>query len=847
MRVPPSTRFAAENASGGGCSLRGYILDNVDRAVRDGWIQVYYQPVVMGMSRTLCGAEALARWIDPERGMLAPAEFIPVLEESGKIYEFDLYIVEQICKDYHRVTAADVDLVPVSFNLSRVDFQHPDLFERIEELVQRYEVPRDKLNVEVTESAFVADMELLGQTLSAFRRGGYEIWMDDFGSGYSSLGVLKDYTFDEIKIDMSFLSSSSEKSRIIIESTVRMAKAIGVRTLAEGVETEEQYQFLRSIGCEKVQGYLFGKPMPGKLVSRFCREQGIATVTSRWRNYYIALGRIDYLTDEPLAVVEDDGRTLKILFANERIRDIYSRDGVTDLHDWERRLNAHGSPVHSLHRDFVDNQLHEVGDTQTLTYPSGGHYMLLTAQVVARCENRSIYRASLQYVQIDAEEENQRRADMLRNLFYVFRDVALIDFSDDSVEGLKSSLSDQPIGKVARVKGVQLVFDTWTTEFVYPEDRARFRDFARADTFVQRLKRSAGGMLHGYFRSKNVDGSYTWLHHVVICVPRTNFEQLVYATVETGMDLVAFYRVITGERGGAAELAGSFAANAASEITDHALWRSLIEGSFVKYFWKDRQRRFLGVSQKFLEFYGLDSERDVLGKTDEEMGWHIDAEPFMQDELDVIERGKVIKNVKGRCVVRGRVHDIIVNKVPVYRDGKIVGLIGHFIDAEDLEKSDGDAMRFLVEDPVTGVANTRGFIEGLSGYLEELWSGGVRFAVMSVFVRGYDEFIKVYGRKAGDVLLAVVADALRGVFSTHAVIGRFANGQFFVLQQYESEQEVHDSAELVRSSVRGIHRAGEWPCTCAAVVNVHLAKGGAGSDRLFASMLTGLIDAMPKE
>ena len=520
---------------------------------------------------------------------------------------------------------------------------------------------------------------------------------------------------------------------------------------------------------------------------------------------------------------------------------------MTDLHDWERRLNAHGSPVHSLHRDFVDNQLHEVGDTQTLTYPSGGHYMLLTAQVVARCENRSIYRASLQYVQIDAEEENQRRADMLRNLFYVFRDVALIDFSDDSVEGLKSSLSDQPIGKVARVKGVQLVFDTWTAEFVYPEDRARFRDFARADTFVQRLKRSAGGMLHGYFRSKNVDGSYTWLHHVVICVPRTNFEQLMYATVETGMDLVAFYRVITGERGGAAELAGSFAANAASEITDHALWRSLIEGSFVKYFWKDRQRRFLGVSQKFLEFYGLDSERDVLGKTDEEMGWHIDAEPFMQDELDVIERGKVIKNVKGRCVVRGRVHDIIVNKVPVYRGGKIVGLIGHFIDAEDLEKSDGDAMRFLVEDPVTGVANTRGFIEGLSGYLEELWSGGVRFAVMSVFVRGYDEFVKAYGRKAGDVLLAVVANALRGVFSTHAVIGRFANSQFFVLQQYGSEQEVHDSAERVRSSVRGIHKAGEWPCTCTAVVNVHLAKGGAGSDRLFASMLTGLIDSMPEE
>lgn len=118
---------------------------------------------------------------------------------------------------------------------------------------------------------------------------------------------------------------------------------------------------------------------------------------------------------------------------------------------------------------------------------------------------------------------------------------------------------------------------------------------------------------------------------------------------------------------------------------------------------------------------------------------------------------------------------------------------------------------------------------------------------MSVFVRGYDEFARTYGKKAGDVLLAEAAGALRDVFSTKAVIGRFANSQFFVLQQYESEQEVHGNAERVQCSIRGIHRAGEWPCTCTAVVNVHLAKGGTDSDRIFASLLTGLIDAMPAE
>ena len=143
-----------------------------------------------------------------EKVSCPPAKFIPVLEETGRITELDLYVLKQICQDYQMISQRGYRVVPVSFNLSRKDLLHDDIIERIEAIMARYNVPRELINVEITESAFVEDVERIGPALKKLHELGYQVWMDDFGSGYSSLGILKDYSFDEIKIDMSFLSNS---------------------------------------------------------------------------------------------------------------------------------------------------------------------------------------------------------------------------------------------------------------------------------------------------------------------------------------------------------------------------------------------------------------------------------------------------------------------------------------------------------------------------------------------------------------------------------------------------------------------------------------------------------------
>ena len=243
---------------------RLYIVNNIDNAVNNGWIVPFYQPVVWSDTEKLCGCEALARWKDPVYGQLFPNEFIPVLEEYRLIHKLDRSIMESVCRDLRESLDAGKPVVPVSLNFSRLDFELMDAVQELENVVKKYNISKDLIHVEVTESALTDNFLNLNSSMNRIKDLGYSLWLDDFGSGYSSLNVLKDYQFDVIKIDMRFLSNfeNSEKSRTLIDCIVSMANKINMLALTEGVETEAQAEFLNRIGCSRLQGYLFGKPIP---------------------------------------------------------------------------------------------------------------------------------------------------------------------------------------------------------------------------------------------------------------------------------------------------------------------------------------------------------------------------------------------------------------------------------------------------------------------------------------------------------------------------------------------------------------------------------------------------------
>ena len=520
--------------------IKSYVMDHLQEAMDKKYIQIYLQPVIRTISGTLCSAEALSRWIDPVYGLLSPADFIPALEESRQIQKLDLYVLEEICRTYRSRVDKGLPVIPISFNLSRIDFYSGSIFEEVDAIVRKYQVPHCMIHVEITESVFVKDGVSISTQIDKFRDAGFEMWMDDFGSGYSSLNVLKDYHFDEIKIDMAFLSSFTQKAKDIIKSTVRMAKDIGIHTLVEGVETEEQRDFVRSIGCEKIQGWYYGRPMPLSELESCIRKKGWILEDRALKNYYNPLGSVDFLTDESMALVEMNEGKLSYLFANHKFRQALASGGSsTPLHS-ARELNSSSSSLGRNIRAFFMNILH-TGQDQTLTYPKNNRYMHLTGHHISTLagKNRHLFQVHLSNITISPETgEADTMDDILRNLYYLYQSITVVNLKDDTATPI---IANTPFRQYLseKTKGLESLRQAAESQ-IHPDDRPRYRRFTERQHLYQLLKEDPGGTAVSLFRTLGEDEKYHWSVHTIMAVPNTGFMTFLYAIKRSFMNYKDF-------------------------------------------------------------------------------------------------------------------------------------------------------------------------------------------------------------------------------------------------------------------------------------------------------------------
>ncbi|MBQ6734181.1 MAG: EAL domain-containing protein [Lachnospiraceae bacterium] len=241
------------------------ILNSISQALDQGDLKIYLQPQV-DSGGTIRGAEALVRWIHTECGIILPAHFIHVLEEAGLIHQLDMSVWEMACRILASWRGTPREGLYLSVNISPRDFYYIDIFKTLTGLVEKYGLLPEKLHLEITETALMADSEKQHTTVKRLRNYGFQVEIDDFGSGYSSLSMLKDLPVDTLKIDMEFLheTENRSRSRTILESILQMSSALGMNVICEGVENKAQFDFLKSIGCNLYQGYYFSKPVPVK-------------------------------------------------------------------------------------------------------------------------------------------------------------------------------------------------------------------------------------------------------------------------------------------------------------------------------------------------------------------------------------------------------------------------------------------------------------------------------------------------------------------------------------------------------------------------------------------------------
>ena len=234
------------------------------KAIANNEFEVYYQPKYDPKTLELKGAEALIRWNSPEYGFVSPGRFIPIFEKNGFITEIDHYMIWHVAANQRMWRDMGYNIGCVSVNVSRAHFAEKDLAYQIRDMVDSVGCPHELLEIELTESAFFDDQNAMIETIRALKSFGFKVSMDDFGAGYSSLNSLKDMPLDVLKLDAGFFrgDKGGERGQIVVSETIKLAKSLHMKTVAEGVDEKEQVDFLASQGCDLIQGYYFAKPMP---------------------------------------------------------------------------------------------------------------------------------------------------------------------------------------------------------------------------------------------------------------------------------------------------------------------------------------------------------------------------------------------------------------------------------------------------------------------------------------------------------------------------------------------------------------------------------------------------------
>lgn len=786
---------------------RIFILDNLDRAIREGHIKVYYQPVMRAMTGKLCGCEALARWIDPQKGLLPPDSFIPVLEESRLISRLDCYVIEEVAKLLRYQIDNHFPMIPVSVNLSRYDFLLMDPLAFVERIVEQYHIPRYYLRIEVTESALVKNRHLLIEKLHQFHQSGYQVWLDDFGSAYSSLNVLQNYEFDELKIDQGLLRYFNEDSRKIIRSIVLMAKEMGIHVLAEGAETKEHIDFLRAIGCEKIQGYYYSRPMPYELLREQFQEAGWQVETLPEEQALDAAGLVNLITDAPVAIFQYREDRAVILSENEAYQNALTTTGTSSLQEFNANMQEKSYPMREKFMAFLAAAVHSSGERR-MTFVENGQYLRLSAEKIAATPDFTLVLARLANITYDQDLTSfQQYETVFRNLMLVYDEIYFLDRKKKALHIIESMNAFWQAGDV--ITDFKGKIDAYARQFIYADDRTRFRQFLAPEAIYRQAERSGRSEAIEMFRVQKPNGRFVWMIFDAIVIYKSAAKDILICVRENIWErqenlhtlLPQFLADLNPDR---------LPSSPADE--DAALWRAVWNFSPDPVYWKDRALRYRGVTPSFLEYVGMKDASEILGKTDAELGWCLQDEDEEQAERAALQKGKICKDYPATLLVHGIPKRILMTSFPIYQRGKITGVFGYFRTADD--KEDQRQLELLgIRDHVTGLLGYRGMIMAGMEIEEDRIHRQEDYLALILQVPEIKTLAHQYSPEVQQEILKTIRDGILKLGPISSIASYIGSGVFICFGKTRFLDGLTEKIEQLKAHLEGLTSIAGVSCT----------------------------------
>ena len=818
--------------------MQNYVREYLDQALEKGFIRLYLQPVIRTLTGKLVGVEALARWESPQYGMISPAIFIPVLEEAHLIHKLDAYILNAVAKMTRQGLDQGLPALPVSVNLSRLDFILQDPFATTEAIREKYDLPLGLLQVEVTENALVDKMEPVLDGIRRFQQGGYPVLLDDFGSGYSSLNVLKDYDFDTIKFDMKFLHPFTEKSRKILKSLVSMAKDLHIHTLAEGAETKEQCDFLREIGCEKIQGYYYGKPIPCEDFHQYALDQGLQVETRAEAQLFDQAGLIDLNQPIPISIVHDDTQEMTMLQANGLYLESLHSIGTRDVQRVNVNLRSAYFPMNEKFRRFAD-RLRMTGQWETMTYVDDGQYMRLKAKEIATVDKESIYQVGLYNISAEEalDDANAHRFDrLLRNVLLTYDAIWYLNLDENLVEIIET-LTSIRVG--TQFHNVASALRQFAGHYVHPSDRERFLAFTDPKTFYERAASNPQSFLSAPFRILLADGRYAWLYFTSMALVKSTSREMLVCLCKDFMGRQPNRQAIIRQMLETYGLSKEFFAAGPDTLTA-SIWHVLMDDLGIEFFWKDRQHRFRGASKAFLKGRGVKDVAEILGKTDAELGWLLHTTHAQETEEKVMQTGEPQLDVQEYLSIGHRIQEIRTFEYPIRESGQVVGVFIRINSLEDAPERRKQDLSLGLIDEETGLLSYSGMLMDGLQYADEFRLHGDDYTATLVDVPEFDAIGMKYGKGFRQHLLQKIVALLQQHLPAACSIARIGSCCFLILSKTQQDASIQQALLQLVQEVHDIEAVNGHPCH----LFLHYAKGHGSEVRSIDGLLRLLVQRL---
>ena len=781
---------------------REYVLENFDRALEEGWIQVYNQPIIRAANGKVSDEEALARWCDPVIGVLDAECFIPVLEQAGLIHKLDLHILEQLLLKMKKQAEKGLYVVPESINLSREDFDACDIVEEIRKRVDDAGIGRDKITIEIKESIIGNDFDYMKEQIERFQKYGFKVWMDDFGVGFSALEVLENLHYEAVKLNMRYMQQfkDSDACKIILIGVIRMVSGLGIEIVAEGVETKEQAEFLTEIGCTKLQGYYYCKPILFEgILERNRKGTQIGFENPLESDYYSSIGKINlydvsisvdddgdeslqnYYDTMPMVILEATESALRVLRCNRSYRDFMKKNipdvaGKTII-DYSRITNGPGAGFkRALDQCAIDGKRVVMDEKTSLgkivhmfirriaVNPVTGVTAFVI--VVLGIIDDTIPNAGPTYAYV----ARALSSDYM-NLYYVNMDNdTFIEYSSDSeYEDLAAERHGDNFFENSRRDAQTFLFEDDRDNFINSftkENVEKNLDDHGVFTITYRLNRETGPV---YVNLKAVRIKSRG-NHIIIGVNNVDAQMKQQEALERVKEEQATYERITA-------LAGDFIAiYTVDPQTDH----------FIEYS-ASKEYEALGINKEGEDFFGAtitDAEKHIFGE---------DLEGF----LAAFSKEKILTQIEKNGLFT-MTYRIVVGGDPLYislkaamiKDKGVPQLIVGLNNIDEQVKRDQEYIYNLSLarneaniDVLTGVKNKHAYVD-VETQLNNLISEdqAPEFAIVVLDLNGLKTINDTMGHQAGDEFIKNGCSIICGIFR-HSPVFRVGGDEFAVICQ----------------------------------------------------------------